>query len=122
VDAAHVYVAPFYNGRMEDSVLIQAIERQHPRHVMVGVGSGVQEPLGFYLKQHLSYLPAIHCVGAAIGFLTGDQVHIPVWTDSLGLGWLWRTISNPRHFLPRYWEARHLARLIFEYGDRLPES
>jgi UDP-N-acetyl-D-mannosaminuronic acid transferase (WecB/TagA/CpsF family) len=120
VDPANLYVAPFYNGRREDPVLVEAINRQRPRHVMMGVGGGVQEPLGFYLKQHLSYLPVIHCVGAAIGFLTGDQVHIPVWTDRLALGWLWRTISNPWRYFPRYWEARHLAGLIFRHGERLP--
>lgn len=120
VEAGNMYVAPQYRGRMEDPELARAIERLRPRHVMVCVGSGAQEPLGWYLKQNLSYLPAIHCIGAAIGFLTGDQVRIPVWTDHLGLGWLWRSVSNPRRYLPRYWEARHLAQLVFQYGDRLP--
>jgi exopolysaccharide biosynthesis WecB/TagA/CpsF family protein len=120
VNATDFYIAPFYNGRMEDPALVEAIERRRPRHVIMGVGGNVQEPLGFYLKQNLSYRPAIHCIGGAIGFLTGDQVHIPVWTDRMGLGWLWRTLSNPKRFFPRYWEARHLARLMFRYGDRLP--
>jgi UDP-N-acetyl-D-mannosaminuronic acid transferase (WecB/TagA/CpsF family) len=120
VEPANMYLAPFYNGRIEDPALVEAIERLRPRHVIMGVGGGVQEPLGFYLKQNLSYLPAIHCIGAAIGFLTGDQVHIPVWADRLALGWLWRTLSNPGRYFPRYWEARHLARLMFRYGDHLP--
>jgi UDP-N-acetyl-D-mannosaminuronic acid transferase (WecB/TagA/CpsF family) len=120
VEPANIYLAPFYNGRMEDPALVETIERLRPRHVIMAVGGGVQEPLGFYLKQNLSYLPAIHCIGAAIGFLTGDQVHIPVWVDHRGLGWLWRTLSNPRHYFPRYWEARHLARLMLRYGDHLP--
>jgi N-acetylglucosaminyldiphosphoundecaprenol N-acetyl-beta-D-mannosaminyltransferase len=120
VEAGNMYVAPQYRGRMQDPELADAIERLRPRHVMVCVGGGAQEPLGWYLKQNLSYLPAIQCIGAAIGFLTGDQVSIPVWTDRLGLGWLWRTISNPRLYLPRYWEARHLARLVLRYGERLP--
>jgi UDP-N-acetyl-D-mannosaminuronic acid transferase (WecB/TagA/CpsF family) len=120
VDPTNVYVAPHYNGCIQDPILAEAIERRRPRHVILGVGGGVQEPLGLYLKQNLSYLPAIHCIGAAIGFLTGDQVRIPVWTDSLGLGWLWRSLSNPRRFVPRYWGARHLMSLMLRYRDSLP--
>lgn len=116
----NIYIAPQYNGHYEDPSLVDAIERRRPRHVIMGVGGNVQEPLGYYLKTHLSYLPAIHCIGAAIGFLSGDQVHIPVWTDKLGLGWLWRVVSNPRRYFPRYWEARHLAHMMFWYRERLP--
>jgi UDP-N-acetyl-D-mannosaminuronic acid transferase (WecB/TagA/CpsF family) len=120
VNPSNVYVAPHYNGCIEDPVLVEAIERVRPRHVVLGVGSNVQEPLGLYLKQNLSYLPAVHCVGAAIGFLTGDQVRIPVWTDRLGLGWLFRSLSDPIRFVPRYWGARNLMPLMLRYRDRLP--
>lgn len=116
------YIAPHYNGHNVDPQLLTLIEQRRPRHVIMGVGGGVQEPLGYYLKTHLSFLPAIHCIGAAIGFLTGDQVRIPVWVDALSLGWLWRILSDPARFFPRYWEARHLARLIVRYGERLPTT
>ncbi len=120
VDNADVYVAPHYNGCIQDSALLEMIERRRPRHVVIGIGGGVQEPLGLYLKQNLSYLPAIHCIGAAIGFLTGDQVGIPAWADHLGLGWLLRCLSDPARFVPRYWRGRHLMPLILRYGERLP--
>jgi len=68
----------------------------------------------------LSYLPAIHCIGAAIAFLSGDQVHIPVWADSFYLGWLFRSISEPTRYIPRYWDARKLLPLMARYRDRLP--
>ncbi len=122
VSSADVYVAPHYNGCVQDPTLLQLVERRRPRHVVLCIGSGVQEPLGFYLKQRLGYLPRIHCIGAAIAFLTGDQVHIPAWVDHIGLGWLWRTVSNPRRFLPRYWEARRLAWLMVRYGKELPAT
>ena len=118
--SADVYVAPYYNGHIQDPELLEVIERRRPRHVVLGVGGGVQEPLGFYLKHKLSYLPSIHCIGAAIAFLTGEQVYIPVWVDHIGLGWLWRTVSSPRRFLPRYWGAHRLAWLMVRYGEKLP--
>jgi exopolysaccharide biosynthesis WecB/TagA/CpsF family protein len=115
-----VYLAPIYGQPISDEELLERIEERRPRHIVLGVGGGTQERLGLYLKQHLNYRPAIHCIGAAIGFLSGDQVYIPVWADALGLGWLYRTMSDPKRFLPRYWDARHLAPLLLKYRDRLP--
>jgi N-acetylglucosaminyldiphosphoundecaprenol N-acetyl-beta-D-mannosaminyltransferase len=115
-----VYLAPLYEQTISDEELLDRIEERRPKHIVLGVGGGTQERLGLYLKQHLSYLPAIHCIGAAIAFLSGDQVRIPIWADSLGLGWLCRTVADPRRFFPRYWDARHLAPLLLKYRDRLP--
>ena len=115
-----VYLAPIYGPEIRDPELLERLEQRRPRHVVLGIGGGTQEQLGFYLKQNLSYRPAIHCIGAAIAFLSGDQVRIPVWVDALGLGWLWRSVSNPRRFVPRYWDARHLVPLMLRYRDRLP--
>lgn len=116
----NIYVAPIYGAELRDPELIERLEQRRPRHVVLGIGGGTQERLGFYLKQNLSYRPAIHCMGAAIAFLSGDQVRIPVLVDELGLGWLWRSVSNPRRFVPRYWDARHLVPLMLRYRDRLP--
>ena len=115
-----LYVAPIYGSVIDDAELLRRLEKRRPRHIVLGVGGGTQERLGLYLKQHLTYTPAIHCIGAAIAFLSGDQVHIPVWVDNWGLGWLWRSISDPRRFAPRYWDARHLVRLLWRFRDRLP--
>jgi N-acetylglucosaminyldiphosphoundecaprenol N-acetyl-beta-D-mannosaminyltransferase len=115
-----VYLAPIYGQSISDDELMSRIEERRPRHIVLGLGGGTQERLGLYLKQQLSYRPAIHCIGAAIAFLSGDQVHIPVWADTLYLGWLYRTMADPRRFVPRYWDARHLAPLMLKYRDRLP--
>ncbi len=116
----NIYVAPIYGAMICDLELLERLEQRRPRHVVLGIGGGTQEQLGFYLKQNLSYRPAIHCVGAAIAFLSGDQVRIPVWVDEMGLGWLWRSISSPRRFVPRYWDARHLVPMMLRYRDRMP--
>jgi UDP-N-acetyl-D-mannosaminuronic acid transferase (WecB/TagA/CpsF family) len=115
-----VYLAPRYGETIVDDELVALIERVHPQHVMITVGGGTQEKLGYYLKRSLSYLPAIHCTGAAIAFLSGDQVHIPNWADRFYMGWLVRSLSNPKLYVPRYWDARKLFQLILRYRDRLP--
>ena len=115
-----IYMAPLYQGNISDPALL-ACMREHPyRHVVVTVGGGTQERLGLYLKRELPYLPAIHCIGAAIAFLSGDQVHIPTWADKVGLGWLFRCVSKPSAYVPRYWAARKLVWLMLRYRSELP--
>ena len=115
-----VHLAPVYGREVSDSALLECLEHLRPSHVVITLGGGTQERLGLYLKRHLSYLPAIHCVGAAIAFLSGDQVRIPVWADRFYLGWLYRCVSNPKRYVPRYWHARKLFGLLVRYRSRLP--
>jgi UDP-N-acetyl-D-mannosaminuronic acid transferase (WecB/TagA/CpsF family) len=63
---------------------------------------------------------AIHCIGAALGFLTGDQRPIPDWADRLYAGWLLRLARNPRLYFRRFWVAHELPALILRYGEKLP--
>ena len=116
-----VYLAPMYTEEdIADPGLLERIERIRPQHVILTLGGGTQERVGLYLKRNLSYLPAIHCIGAAIAFLSGDQVRIPVWADQRSLGWLFRSMSEPRRYMPRYWNARKLLYLLIRYRERLP--
>jgi UDP-N-acetyl-D-mannosaminuronic acid transferase (WecB/TagA/CpsF family) len=116
-----VYLAPMYSeDAVADLTLLERVERIRPQHVILTLGGGTQERVGLYLKRNLSYLPAIHCIGAAIAFLSGDQVRIPVWADKTYLGWLYRSISEPRRYVPRYWNARKLLYLLIRYRERLP--
>jgi len=116
------YVAPVYprRGRVEDPELLAILERRRPEHIFLCIGSGVQEKLGFYLKRNLAYTPGIHCVGAAIAFLSGDQARIPLWADRLGLGWLVRCLREPKVFVPRYVRALKLAYLVLRYDEKTP--
>ncbi len=120
VPAECVYRAPMYGPVIEDAALLALLERLRPHHVVLTIGGGNQERLGLYLKRNLSYLPAIHCIGAAIAFLSGDQVHIPAWADRFYLGWLLRCVSEPRRYAPRYWGARKLLGLMLRHGEELP--
>jgi N-acetylglucosaminyldiphosphoundecaprenol N-acetyl-beta-D-mannosaminyltransferase len=114
------YIAPRYGFDVEDRHLLELITRRRPAHVAVAIGSGPQEKLGHYLIQHLEYRPAIHCIGAALGFITGDQTAIPDWADRFYLGWLIRFLAEPRLFAPRVLMALRLPALMVKYGENLP--
>jgi len=113
------YVAPRYESEITDPSLVALIERRHPAQVIIAIGSGAQEKLGHYLRENLSYRPAIHCIGAALGFLTGDQIAIPDWADRFFLGWLFRLFAQPRRFVPRLIRGFELPWLIWKYGENL---
>ncbi len=118
----NLYIAPYYQSDIEDAELIAKLEARRPGHIVITLGGGTQECLGAYLKTSLSYSPAIHCIGAAIAFLSGDQVQIPLWADRFFLGWLFRCASDPRRYGPRYWSARKLIPLMLRYQDSLPDA
>jgi UDP-N-acetyl-D-mannosaminuronic acid transferase (WecB/TagA/CpsF family) len=120
VPPQNVYIAPIYGKVMHDPDLVETVQRLKPRHIIMTIGGGTQERAGLYLKKNLNYAPAIHCIGAAISFLSGDQVLIPIWADRLGLGWLLRCVSAPRSYVPRYWEARKLIPLMHRYRSQMP--
>ena len=118
--SADFYIAPRYVAQVRDDALVAKIDNHPPVHVVIGIGGGVQEKLGLYLKENLRARPAIHCIGAALAFLTGDQPPIPMWADRFYLGWLLRLLRQPRVFGPRYLNALKLPWLIFRYGADLP--
>ena len=118
-----VYIAPIYPpmGKLADKELLMAIEKTKPKYIFIQLGGGVQERLGNFLKNNLSYNPSILCTGAAIAFLSGLQAKIPSWADKLYLGWLLRCFQKPRVFVPRYLSAVNLLHLLFRYGQRAPK-
>ena len=120
IDREQVYIAPMYGDDVADPDLLQCISELRPRHVVITVGGGIQERLGLYIKRSLDYAPAIHCIGAAIAFRSGDQVYIPRIADRLALGWLLRCVWRPKSYVPRYWSARKLAWLLYRYRTELP--
>src|SRR5437764_3498914 len=122
VQPGDIYVAPMYEPTVEDSKLLERLEQQRPQHVVIGIGSGPQEKLGYYLRRNLSYRPAIHCIGAALGFLTGDQVAIPRWADRYYLGWAVRLFAQPSVFIPRLAKALELPLLMVRYRSQMPRG
>jgi len=107
---------------IEDPKLVSIIEQRKPKHIIIGIGGGMQDKLGSYLKHQLTYRSGIYCIGAAPGFVTGDQIVIPMWADRFFLGWIFRLFAQPRTLLPRFWSARRLPGLILRYGRELPRG
>jgi N-acetylglucosaminyldiphosphoundecaprenol N-acetyl-beta-D-mannosaminyltransferase len=120
VPPSRVYEAPMYGPEIDDPVLIGRLHDLQVKHIVITIGGGTQERLGLYLKRNLNYRPSIHCIGAAIAFLSGDQVKIPDWADRFYMGWLFRCISTPARYVPRYWSALKLVPLLRRYRDKLP--
>jgi N-acetylglucosaminyldiphosphoundecaprenol N-acetyl-beta-D-mannosaminyltransferase len=113
-EAAH-YIAPLYDkDNISDKKLIQILENLEvkPKFLLINLAGGVQERLGFYIKNNLSYKLGIICTGAAIAFETGQQARLPKWLDDLYLGWLVRIIQSPKQFTMRYLNA---FRLVFVF-------
>jgi N-acetylglucosaminyldiphosphoundecaprenol N-acetyl-beta-D-mannosaminyltransferase len=109
-------------GKTEDYSLLLKIEKLRPRDIVIAIGTGTQEKLGLYLRDYLQCQPRprIHCIGAALGFLTGDQPPISDWADKHHFGWLARVVSQPRLLLPRIGIALALVRMILKYRSELP--
>lgn len=117
IENSHQYIAPFYEKcEISDEQLLKKLNelRKKPKYILINLGSGVQEPLGYYLKKNLNYKTGIICTGAAISFFTGKQANISPLIDNLGLGWFWRCIKNPKIFIPRYLKAINLFILIIK--------
>ena len=122
IEENSVYYAPLYdkNGCIKDEKLLSRIESISYDYVFIQLGGGTQERLGLYLYEELSYKPSILCTGAAIAFLSGQQVKIPKWADIFYLGWLFRCVSAPHIFVPRYFSALRLIYLLFKNREKSP--
>jgi N-acetylglucosaminyldiphosphoundecaprenol N-acetyl-beta-D-mannosaminyltransferase len=116
------YVVPDRETRTEDYDLLQQIEKRRPAHVIIATSARTQERLGLYLRDYLhgKAKPNIHCVGAALGFLTGEEPVVSDWADRHYLGWLFRLASQPRMFFPRLGIACALTAMVFKYRSELP--
>lgn len=101
------YEAPFYNtdASFADKSLFDDVRSNKYDAVIVCIGGGKQEKLGYELLKSLETKIPVFCIGAAISFLSGTQASIPTWADRAGLGWLYRIAANPRVFGKRYLRA-----------------
>jgi len=110
------YIAPIYDKTaIVDTQLLYILEnlKEKPKFILINLGSGVQERLGYYLKNNLSFTTGIICSGAAIAFLTGAQAKMPDWIEKIYCGWLCRIIQNPKQYTMRYLRAFKLIYIFY---------
>jgi UDP-N-acetyl-D-mannosaminuronic acid transferase (WecB/TagA/CpsF family) len=103
-----------------DYAILVKIEERKQKHIVIAMAGGGQEKLALYLRDYLLYRPSIHCIGAALGFISGEERAIPLWAEHSHLGWLLRLLAQPRMFFPRIGIAFALAWMIFKYRSELP--
>ena len=109
------YIAPFYKKNpIIDTMLIRYINKFRPDNIIINLGGGVQEVLGFYVKSNIKYKPKIICTGGAISYFTGDQAPISSFVDKYYLGWFFRILFKPKVFIPRYLSAILLSIRVFK--------
>jgi len=113
-------IAATPSSSAQDYSILVKLEEEKPKHVVIAIAGGGQEKLAMYLRDFLLYRPSIHCIGAALGFLSGEEKPIPEWAERSHLGWITRLVAQPRMIFPRIGIAFALARMIFKYRSELP--
>jgi UDP-N-acetyl-D-mannosaminuronic acid transferase (WecB/TagA/CpsF family) len=109
------YIAPIYNPiDVKDLKLIQLIDLYKPKYILLNIGGGIQEKLAFFINKNSKNNQIIFCLGAAIGFYTGDQAPINNFFDKIYAGWLIRVLYNPIVFLPRVFKSIYLIKLFLK--------
>jgi N-acetylglucosaminyldiphosphoundecaprenol N-acetyl-beta-D-mannosaminyltransferase len=124
ITSAYQYVAPMYEvSDIVDPELISVLEALPipPDFILINLGGGIQERLGFYIKNKYSKSVNIICTGAAISIINGDQTNIKYWVDKYHLGWFKRIISSPNPYFIRYVKAVRFIWIFFKY-HRTPEA
>jgi exopolysaccharide biosynthesis WecB/TagA/CpsF family protein len=114
------FVAAAAASSSQDYAILVRLEEEKPKHVLIAMAGGGQEKLALYLRDYLLYRPSIHCIGAALDLLSGEERAIPEWAERIHLGWVLRLVAQPRMFFPRIGIAFALVRMVFKYRSELP--
>ena len=120
IEEKNSFVAATPSSSAQDYAILVRLEEEKPKHIVIAMAGGGQEKLALYLRDYLLYRPSIHCIGAALDLLSGEERAIPDWAEQSHLGWLVRLLAQPRMFFPRLGIAFALARMIFKYRSELP--
>lgn len=83
--------------------LINDIRSSGAELVWLGISSPRQNIEAMWIARKSG--ARVACVGAALGFFSGEVSAAPTWMQSIGLEWLYRFISEPRRMWKRYLTA-----------------
>ena len=91
----------FEHNPIESAHIHQLITKSSPDLLFVALGAPRQE---MWMLQNCPSLPvgAAMSVGAAFDTLAGLRRRAPLWTQKLGMEWLYRLVQEPRRLWRRY--------------------
>jgi N-acetylglucosaminyldiphosphoundecaprenol N-acetyl-beta-D-mannosaminyltransferase len=90
------------NGFHKYEYYLDALYKEKPEIVLLGMGMPKQEQLAVMLKKQCQHPCLIICGGAIIDFLGSKVQRAPVWMRRMGLEWLFRLVQEPRRLFKRY--------------------
>ena len=103
----------------EEAEHLDRIRRSEPQLLFVAFGQPKGET---WIHRHYNELgvPVSIQLGASFDFVAGTAKRAPLFWQRLGLEWAYRTASDPRRLLPRYWaNAKFLLRAHAKYRHPL---
>ncbi|WP_404711686.1 WecB/TagA/CpsF family glycosyltransferase [Sphingomonas sp. MMS24-J13] len=81
---------------------IEFAANAHARILLLAVGSPQQEVLAREMREDGRVTGFGLCIGAAVEFITGEQIRAPRIVQKAGMEWAWRLASQPRRLWRRY--------------------
>jgi len=94
--------------------LVEEIHKTDPDIIFLGLGC----PKSYYLFQKIKSginRGAIIHVGGSFDIISGRKKRTPVRIQKLGLGWLFRSLQEPRRLVPRYLKFNSLY-ILFAFS------
>jgi N-acetylglucosaminyldiphosphoundecaprenol N-acetyl-beta-D-mannosaminyltransferase len=86
----------------EESRLVDDINAARPDILWVGMGAPIEQAFALRNRARLAHVGLIKTSGGLFDFLSGKSRRAPLWMQSAGLEWLYRTVLEPRRLLYRY--------------------
>lgn len=90
------------NGFEPVNAYVDAMGRERPALIVLGMGMPKQEAVAVALRDRLSHPCLIVCGGAILDFMAGRASRAPLWMRESGLEWAYRLIHEPRRLFARY--------------------
>ena len=99
-----VQVVGMQNGYFKEessAEIVEEINRLGPDFIWVGLGTPKQQA---WIHQHKDQIKRglLLAVGFAFDVNAGTKPDAPMWMQNMGLGWLFRLLSEPRRLFGRY--------------------
>ena len=91
-----------YFSSAEEAKIIADINAARPDILWVGMGAPREQAFAMRYRHHRHGVGIIKTAGGLFDFLSGNVRRAPVWMQSIGLEWAYRTFLEPRRLAGRY--------------------